>query len=117
MGTRSFGPVRVGLKAGLDYYKAANEEVSIGMIETKEALDNLDEIQAERWIGRSKCERRFHVAPFAHGCAGLAVQMRTRFDMGSWEGLSGVVANGADWRVLKNQLTSGTAKFFRAVKD
>ena len=44
-GNRSFGPIRVGLYAGPDYYKTANEEVlSIAMIETREALDNLDEI-------------------------------------------------------------------------
>lgn len=45
VGTRSFGPIRVGLKAGPDYYKTANEEVlSIGMIESRQALDNLDAI-------------------------------------------------------------------------
>jgi 4-hydroxy-2-oxoheptanedioate aldolase len=44
-GSRSFGPVRVGLYAGPDYYKTANEEVlSIGMIESRAALDNLNAI-------------------------------------------------------------------------
>ena len=44
-GNRSFGPIRVGTYAGPDYYKNANEEVlSIGMIETREALENLDSI-------------------------------------------------------------------------
>lgn len=44
-GNRSFGPIRVGLYAGADYYQNANEEVlSIGMIESREALDNLDAI-------------------------------------------------------------------------
>lgn len=45
VGTRSFGPIRVGLYEGADYYKQANEEVlSIAMIESREALDNLDSI-------------------------------------------------------------------------
>ncbi len=45
VGTRSFGPIRAGLYAGPDYYKSANDEVlSIGMIESRQALDNLDAI-------------------------------------------------------------------------
>ena len=44
-GNRSFGPIRVGHYAGSDYYQNANEEVlSIAMIESREALDNLDAI-------------------------------------------------------------------------
>ena len=44
-GSRSFGPIRVGLYEGPDYYKTANEEVvSIAMIESQQALDNLDSI-------------------------------------------------------------------------
>ena len=44
-GNRSYGPIRVGLQAGLDYHENANAEVlSIGMIESREALDNLDAI-------------------------------------------------------------------------
>jgi 4-hydroxy-2-oxoheptanedioate aldolase len=44
-GNRSFGPIRVGTYAGPDYYTNANEEVlPIGMIETRQALDNLDAI-------------------------------------------------------------------------
>lgn len=44
-GTRSYGPIRVGLYAGPDYYKTANDEViSFAMIETRQALDNLDSI-------------------------------------------------------------------------
>ena len=46
-GNRSFGPIRVGTYAGPDYYENANDEVlSIGMIESREALDNLEEILA-----------------------------------------------------------------------
>ncbi len=46
-GSRSFGPIRVGLYAGPDYYRSANDEVlSIAMIESRQALENLDEIVA-----------------------------------------------------------------------
>jgi len=45
VGSRSFGPPRAMLHAGPDYWKTANDEIlSIGMIETKQALDNLDAI-------------------------------------------------------------------------
>ncbi len=45
MGTRSMGPVRASLYGGADYQKKANETVVIfAMIETRQALDNLDEI-------------------------------------------------------------------------
>lgn len=45
VGCRSFGPVRAGVYAGPDYYKTANDEVlSIAMIESREALDNLEAI-------------------------------------------------------------------------
>ncbi len=44
-GNRSFGPTRVSLHHGADYYASANNEVAvIPMIETQEALDNLDDI-------------------------------------------------------------------------
>ncbi len=44
-GQRSFGPVRALMYAGADYPKHANETVlAIAMIETRAALDNLDEI-------------------------------------------------------------------------
>ncbi|MFW8566307.1 HpcH/HpaI aldolase family protein [Orrella sp. 11846] len=46
-GDRSFGPARGFLYGGKDYYTHANEEIlTIGMIETQEALDNLDAILA-----------------------------------------------------------------------
>ena len=42
-GFRSFGPIRARLYAGADYGKHANDEIlKFAMIETKEALDNLD---------------------------------------------------------------------------
>ena len=44
-GYRSFGPIRASIYGGGDYAKHANEEVlKLAMIETKEALENLDEI-------------------------------------------------------------------------
>jgi len=43
-GRRSFGPIRALLYAGADYPKHANETViAFAMIETQEALDNLDQ--------------------------------------------------------------------------
>jgi len=46
-GRRSFGPVRVGMRDGPGYFIEANERVAvIPMIETPEALANVDEIAA-----------------------------------------------------------------------
>lgn len=46
-GYRSFGPTRVRLYAGDDYAQGANDEVlTLAMIETAEALQNLDEIMS-----------------------------------------------------------------------
>ena len=44
-GYRSFGPIRASIYGGDDYVKHANEEIlKLAMIETKEALERLDEI-------------------------------------------------------------------------
>ena len=44
-GYRSFGPVRATWYAGADYFKHANETlITMAMIETKQAMENLDEI-------------------------------------------------------------------------
>ena len=44
-GYRSFGPIRASLYGGGDYAKHANSEIlKLAMIETKEALEKLDEI-------------------------------------------------------------------------
>ena len=44
-GTRSFGPIRAFLYAGADYPVHANDTIVVfAMIETKQALDNLDQI-------------------------------------------------------------------------
>ena len=46
-GYRSFGPIRALMYAGADYGDHANEEIlKIAMIETKEALDKLDDIMS-----------------------------------------------------------------------
>ena len=46
-GTRSFGPARAALYGGGDYWERANDEILVvPMIETVEALENLDEILA-----------------------------------------------------------------------
>ena len=44
IGQRSFGPMRAQLNYGSDYYEKANNIISLAMIETKEAVKNLDEI-------------------------------------------------------------------------
>ena len=45
LGQRSFGPMRAQLIYGSDYYNYANDQiVTLAMIETKEAVNNLDEI-------------------------------------------------------------------------
>lgn len=47
LGTRSFGPTRANFSAGSDYGREANENViCFAMIETAEALRNVDEIAA-----------------------------------------------------------------------
>jgi 4-hydroxy-2-oxoheptanedioate aldolase len=44
-GYRSYGPIRASIYGGTDYAKDANDEIlKLAMIETKEALDKLDEI-------------------------------------------------------------------------
>lgn len=46
-GTRSFGPIRALVSAGADYAAQANEHViCLAMIETAEAMENLDDIVA-----------------------------------------------------------------------
>jgi 4-hydroxy-2-oxoheptanedioate aldolase len=50
-GQRSFGPIRAMLYGGADYGKHANSEIlAIAMIETKQALDNLDKILAVKGL-------------------------------------------------------------------
>ena len=50
-GYRSFGPIRGLLYGGADYGKHANDEIlKFAMIETKEALSNLDEIMSTKGL-------------------------------------------------------------------
>jgi 4-hydroxy-2-oxoheptanedioate aldolase len=52
-GTRSFGPVRALLYGGADYPQHANDTiVTFAMIETAQALDNLDAILSVERAGR-----------------------------------------------------------------
>lgn len=47
VGTRSFGPARGVLYGGTDYFAHANDQIlALAMIESKQALDNLDAILA-----------------------------------------------------------------------
>ncbi|MBK6662309.1 MAG: hypothetical protein IPG47_05985 [Thermoflexaceae bacterium] len=46
-GSRSFGPTRAGYYAGTDYFANANQQIAcIPMVETKQAVDRLEEILA-----------------------------------------------------------------------
>lgn len=44
IGQRSFGPMRAQLEYGPDYFENAGNIISLAMIETREAVENLDEI-------------------------------------------------------------------------
>ncbi|MEM6255769.1 MAG: aldolase/citrate lyase family protein [Cyanobacteria bacterium P01_D01_bin.156] len=45
LGQRSYGPIRANVYAGNDYFSVANQTVlALAMIETSQALDNLEEI-------------------------------------------------------------------------
>ncbi|RJT32012.1 2,4-dihydroxyhept-2-ene-1,7-dioic acid aldolase [Mesorhizobium waimense] len=47
LGQRSFGPTRVSFAAGANYAGEANDEIlAFAMVETKQAMDNLDDIAA-----------------------------------------------------------------------
>jgi 4-hydroxy-2-oxoheptanedioate aldolase len=51
MGERSFGPFRAAQYAGADYWQHANEEVLLfAMIETRQAVSNLEEILSVKGI-------------------------------------------------------------------
>ncbi len=46
-GYRSFGPIRAAWYGGRDYHEGANKEIAVlAMIETRQGIDNLDEICA-----------------------------------------------------------------------
>ncbi|QDT36209.1 HpcH/HpaI aldolase family protein [Stratiformator vulcanicus] len=68
-GSRSYGPVRAATVYGADYWKQANDQVvSLAMIETAEALDQLDAILGVEelsgvYIGPSDLALSLGVAP------------------------------------------------------
>lgn len=71
-GIRSFGPIRASLYAGDDYERRANETVlAIAMIETRDALENLEAI-----VGVSELSA-LYIGP---ADLSLALGMEPRFD-------------------------------------
>src|SRR5690349_20299020 len=51
LGSRSSGPIRAALYGGLDYHAKANDiVVALGMIETVEAMENLDDIMSVKGL-------------------------------------------------------------------
>jgi 4-hydroxy-2-oxoheptanedioate aldolase len=51
LGSRSSGPIRASLYGGADYHAKANDiVVALGMIETREAMENLDEIMSVKGL-------------------------------------------------------------------
>jgi 4-hydroxy-2-oxoheptanedioate aldolase len=51
LGYRSSGPIRASLYGGADYHAKANDiVVAFGMIETREAMENLDEIMSVKGL-------------------------------------------------------------------
>jgi 4-hydroxy-2-oxoheptanedioate aldolase len=51
LGYRSFGPVRATWYSGADYWKHANETIlTMAMIETKQALESIDDILSVRGL-------------------------------------------------------------------
>ena len=51
LGSRSSGPIRASIYGGADYHAKANDIViAFGMIETREAMENLDEIMSVKGL-------------------------------------------------------------------
>ena len=79
-GTRSFGPVRATLYGGADYPQHANDTiVRFAMIETKQALDNIDAIMSVEgldaiYIGPSDLSLSLGCRPVFDDCYPLAEQ-------------------------------------------
>ena len=69
LGQRSFGPIRSTLYGGDDYYQYANNEIiKLAMIETKKAVDNIDEILSVKnldgiYIGPADMSLSYGLAP------------------------------------------------------
>ena len=76
-GRRSFGPSRGLLYGGADYFAHANKEILVlGMIETRQALDNLAAILATPGWMASISVRTTLPLSWARGlCANMTIQM------------------------------------------
>ena len=86
LGHRSSGPIRASLYGGADYHAKANDiVVAFGMIETAEAIDNLDEI-----LSTSRGSTRSMSAPsdlsISHGYPPGRRQARRMDDGGAEKG-------------------------------
>ena len=95
-GVRSFGPTRVRLHAGADYAEHANDEVlTFAMIETAEALRNLDDIMSVPgldavYVGPADLSQSLGGAPGADWEEGPVVQALSKIVQAARE--HGVVA-------------------------
>lgn len=96
-GTRSFGPPRGVLYGGADYYPHANEEILVFvMIESRQAVDNLDEILSVKgidgiFIGPNDLSLSFGGGPGCEpqGEAGAAIEtiLKKAADRGLFSGI------------------------------
>ena len=80
-GTRSFGPVRALLYGGADYPQHANDTiVSFAMIETAQALDNLDDILSvsKGWTRSTSARRTCRWRWAARRCSTTWTRRRRR---------------------------------------
>ena len=101
MGSRSFGPIRALLYAGADYPARANATiVRFAMIETREALDNLDAILSVEgrdaiYIGPSDLSLSLGCAPTFDDVDPLVAQaMAHILERATAHGLKAGVHNG-----------------------
>jgi 4-hydroxy-2-oxoheptanedioate aldolase len=100
-GTRSFGPVRATLYGGADYPAQANDTiVSFAMIETRQALDNLDSILSVEgldaiYIGPSDLSLSLGCRPVFDDVAPLVDQAITHIvERASAHGVKAGIHNG-----------------------
>ncbi len=101
-GTRSFGPVRALLYGGPDYAQQANDTiVRFAMIETRQALDNIDAIVSVEgldaiYIGPSDLSLSLGCRPVFDDCDPLAEQAITHIlERAKAHGLVAGIHNGS----------------------
>ena len=90
-GYRSYGPVRGLIYGGVDYGDHANDEIlKIAMIETKEALDKLDEIMGTKGIDgiSSIAEEPMHTTPLGLLLWPLEAKDYARVGQNSYTGIN-----------------------------